>query len=158
MYLVKIDEIIADFGFKTKKEALVFIIDELNRKNFDDPIDILKKCKKEKTDHSEILTVDETIYTISKLYEYRKCCLCEEPMKSCDELRCKHSVCKDCLYKLRKNECPVCRSVLSGEIITDILIAHIFQNLEDDKFEEENRNRLAAIIATMGFNANEFYE
>ena len=158
MFIVKIDGISQDFSFKTKKNALLFIIDELNRKNFDDPIKILKNCKKEKKDHSEILIVDDIQYIILKLYEYRKCCLCEEPMKSYEELECKHCVCKECLYKLRKNECPICRTVLSGEIITDDLIARIFQNLEDDKFEEDERDRFAAFIATMGFNPNEFYE
>jgi len=158
MYLVKINEAIQEFGFKTKKDALLFIVDELDRKNFDDPVKTLKGCKKETSKDSDILSVYQTQYTILKLHEYRKCCLCEEPMKSCDELRCSHDLCKECLCQLRKNECPICRKELSGEIITDEMFAHIYQNLEDDKYKEEQRDQHAAIIATMGLNPNEFYE
>ena len=158
MYLVKINEIIQEFGFKTKKDALLYIVDELNRKNFEDPVKSLKECKKEKMNHSETLTVSGEVYTILKLYEYRKCCLCEESMKSYEVIDCGHSICKECIYKLRKNECPVCRSELSGEIITDDLFAHILQNLENDKLEEDERDRFAAFIAAMGYDPNEFYE
>lgn len=35
-------------------------------------------------------------------------------------LACSHSLCKDCLSKLRCNACPFCRTVINREVYTDV--------------------------------------
>ena len=157
MFLVKIDKDIHEFIFETKKEALVYIIDSLKRENFDDPIDILKKAEKTSTSDEDVIVTKDKTYVIIKVYGYKTCSICEEAMKACDSLKCKHYVCKDCLLKLRKNECPICRAELKGIMITDEVFCEILQKTEIDEYENENHQQMLAYWAAMGVEVNELY-
>ncbi len=44
-----------------------------------------------------------------------ECCVCYDKAVSPNRLTtCRHAICKDCTYQLRKKECPTCRVELSG--------------------------------------------
>ena len=157
MYFVKVDGIFIEYIFKSKKEAILYLVDHLERQNFQDPVKTLKQSEKIITEDSDILRTDTNTFTIFKMYQYRKCTLCEEPMSSKDILGCKHNVCISCLSKLRKNECPVCRRELSGKVITDEILCNILQRTEIDKHEEREHDNLMAIATELGYNANDLY-
>ena len=157
MYFVKIDGIFIEYIFKTKKDAIIYIVDYLERRDFEDPVNILKKAEKIATDDSDVIRTDSGVFTIFKMYEYRKCTLCENAMSSKHTLECQHNVCLTCLTKLRKNECPICRKELSGEIITDEILCNILQRTEIDEHENRQRDQLMAIATEMGYNPNDLY-
>ena len=47
---------------------------------------------------------------------------------------CKHHICIQCLIKLRKDECPTCRRVLSGSLPIEFKrIMTIYENELDSK-------------------------
>lgn len=157
MYFVKINDKMQEFVFDTKRDCLVFIVDSLKRDEFVDPIVILKSSKKIDTkDEHTLITKDKT-YKIFKMYKYEKCCVCEEAMKSKDSLKCGHFVCIGCLGNMRKNECPLCRKELSGEIITDEIFCKILHNTEIDEVENEDHQHFLAFLSSMDINLNEIY-
>lgn len=157
MYFVKINGEVQEFIFDTKRDCLVYIVDTMKREEFEDPIAILKSSKKiDSGDEHSLITKNKT-YKIFKMYKYEKCCVCEEAMKSKDSLKCSHFVCIDCLGNMRKNECPVCRKELNGEIITDEIFSKILQNTEIDEAENEDHQHLLAFLSSLGINVNEIY-
>lgn len=66
----------------------------------------------------------------------RECCICFCHPKS--SLDCRHSICKKCLLKVRSDTCPVCRSPLKGEMITDRVLGQIKRRMTTDRIEREN--------------------
>ena len=157
MYFVKIDGNFIEYIFNTKKEAIIYLVDYLERNNFEDPVATLKQAEKVKTDDADIIRTNTSTFIILTMYEYRKCCLCNEPMSSKYSLKCGHDVCLICLPNLRKNECPICRKNLSGEVITDEILCNILQRNEIDKFENDQQDQLMAMAAELGYNPNELY-
>jgi hypothetical protein len=157
MYFIKIDGNFVEFIFKAKKDAIVFIVDHLKRQNFEDAVTILKQAEKVNIDDTDIIRTDTTTFTIFKMYEYSKCSLCDDSMKSKHTLQCSHNVCLECLPKLRKNECPICRKELSGEAMTDEILCNILQRTEIDEHEERQNDELMALAAEFGYNPNDLY-
>jgi len=157
MYFVKIDGNFIEYIFNTKKEAIIFLVDHLERHNFEDPVATLKQAEKVKTDDSDIIRTETSTFTILTMYQYRKCCLCNDPMSSKHSLKYGHDVCLTCLPNLRKNECPICRKNLSGEAIPDEILCNILQRNEIDKFENDQQDQLMAMAAELGYNPNELY-
>ena len=157
MYFIKIDGNFVEFRFETKKDAIVYIVDYLERLNFQDPVTTLKEAEKVNTGDTDIIRTDDNTFTIFKIYHYRKCSLCDEPMKSKYTLECSHNVCLECLSNLRKNECPICRKELSGEVMTDEILCNILQRTEIDEHEERQNDELMALAAGLGYNPNDLY-
>jgi len=157
MFYVKIDNKIQEFIFDKKVDALMFIIDFLDRKEFGDPKTILKNCKNTKEEYSDTLITNDYIFTIFVMFYYHKCCVCADPITSNLKLDCGHYVCTECLKRIRKPECPLCRSHLSGKIVSDEIYANILHNVEVDIVEEEDRNEAMALLSVLGINVNELY-
>lgn len=157
MFFVKIEEQIQEFIFDTKKEAIMYIVDFLDRKEFDDPILTLKNAKKIDTENEDKIVTEDYTFKIIKLFKYKKCSICEEPIPSNMNLKCNHYVCKDCILNMRKPECPICRHNLEGKFITDEIYCKILNNHEVDKMNEENHDMALALMTTIGYNPNELY-
>lgn len=138
------------FNFNTKKEALVFLLDELDRNDVNEPNTLIKKSKKEKGKFYEKVFLDKSnIYTFKYIEgnvftNYEKCNICYNSMLKTYNLSCGHSVCNDCIDKIRNFNCPMCRKEIKGKIITDEIYAKILQNQENDNYEEEMENYRAA--------------
>ena len=157
MYFVKINNDLSEYVFTNKKEAIIYLVDYLERLDFDDGIKMLKDAEKVTTDDTDVIRTENYIFTIKKIYEYRKCSLCSESMTSKHTLDCSHNVCLDCLSNLRKNECPICRKQLSGRIITDEILCNILQRTEIDEDESREHDHLMALAAELGYDPNELY-
>lgn len=157
MFFVKIEDKIQEFIFDSKKEALVFIVDFLNREDCWDPIVVLKKAQKKTEENTDVIITKDHTFRIIKLYKYEKCSVCEDPMSSNAGLDCDHFICKNCIGSLRKPECPVCRRHISGNLITDEVYCKILHNSEVDSVEEENNNQMLALLSSFGFDVNELY-
>ena len=157
MYFIKIDKDFVEYIFETKKDAVLYLVDHLERQDFDDPVKTLKDAEKIKDDDTDIIRTGSSIFKICKMYQYRKCTLCNEAMSSKHTLECDHNVCIQCLTKLRKNECPICRKELSGNVITDEILCNILQRTEIDDFEFRQQDELMALATEMGYNPNELY-
>lgn len=157
MFFVKINGELLEFQFRTKKDTILYIIDHLSREGVDEPVIMLKKAKKTRGEDYEEMQLKDDVFRIEQWYEYRKCTICHEPMKSKHVLDCKHNVCLICLPNLRKNECPVCRKELSGNVITDEILCNILQRTEIDEHESRQRDMTMAMAAEIGYNPNELY-
>lgn len=157
MYFVKIDTEIVEYVFENKKDAVMYLVDHLERLDFDDPVKTLKEAEKVNTDDTDIIRTSSSVFKIFKMYQYRKCTLCEESMSSKHTLGCEHNVCIQCLTKLRKNECPICRKELTGKVITDEILCNILQRTEIDDFEFRQQDELMALATEMGYNPNDLY-
>jgi len=157
MYFIKIDEIFIEYKFCEKIDAISYIVDYLERQNFEEPVELLKLAEKTILNGVDIIKTSTNTFKIFKLYEYRKCSLCYESMSSKNLLECNHNVCLDCLSNLRKNECPICRKELKGEVITDEILCNILQRTEIDEHEERQHDQLMALATELGYNPNELY-
>lgn len=157
MFFVTINDSIKKYYFETKKSAIFYIIDYLERKDIEFPISILKKASKINLGNKETIKTDKDVFVIEKWFMYRKCVICDNEMSSDVTLDCKHDVCLICLPNLRKNECPVCRKKLSGDKITDEILCNILQRTEIDEHEIQQRDMLMAMAAEIGYNPNELY-
>ena len=157
MFFVKIEDTIQEFVFDTKKEAIMYIVDFLDRKEFDDPIVVLKNARKITKENEDIIVTEDYTFKVIKIFKYKKCSICEEPMPSNMNLKCNHYVCKDCIHKMRKTECPICRHNLEGNFVTDEMYCKILNNNEIDRMNEENNDMMMALMTAMGYNANELY-
>ena len=71
MYFIKIDGNFVEFRFETKKDAIVYIVDYLERLNFQDPVTTLKEAEKVNTGDTDIIRTDDNTFTIFKIYHYR---------------------------------------------------------------------------------------
>ena len=157
MYFIKIDGNFVEFVFNVRKDAIVYIVDYLDRQNFENSVDILKKATKIQTDDTDIIKTDSNTFKIFRMYEYRKCSLCDEPLQSSHTLECEHNVCLSCLSNLRKNECPICREHLSGDVMTDEILCNILQRTELDNQERIQHDQSMALVTQLGYNPNELY-
>lgn len=158
MYFVKINDIVVEYFFNTKKDAVHFLIDELERRSFEDPVLTLKNSEKIQDDYREILRTEKYTIIISQMFEYAKCTICSSGMRKVDKLSCNHTICLECLKKLRKNECPVCRRELYGDVITDEILGNILQRTEIDEFQRRQEDEIMALATGLGYNPNELYQ
>tara|TARA_Y100000592_G_C5463122_1_gene315063 strand:+ start:1293 stop:1832 length:540 start_codon:yes stop_codon:yes gene_type:complete len=152
MFLLYLNNIQYPFNFNTKKEAVIFLLEELERNDVEDPFNLIKNSKKKIFKSSEKVFVNDDVYTFKFLNcdvfsNYEKCNICYNSMFKQHSLVCNHYICKSCVANLRKLECPMCRQELKGKIVTDEVFAKIVQNMEEDKYQEEMENyRSAAIL------------
>ena len=157
MFIVTINTEIKQNFFNTKRDCLIFIRDELDRMEFQEPLEELKKAKKCQKKNEDTIYVGSTVFKIFRMFEYHKCCVCYENMQDQEKLECSHSICSTCAIKLRSEKCPVCQRFIKGKNITDFVLCNILQRKEEDDFEYRNRDAAAALIAEMGGNPNEHY-
>lgn len=157
MFFLKIDDIIQEFVFDTKRDAVIFIVDMLERQNFDNPVVTLKKAKKTFDDYEDIITTEDATYTIFKMDRHKNCCICTEPIRERDMLKCGHSICIECLKGVRKNECPVCRKEIKGRLVTDEILMMILSKEEEDLCEHEQHQQALAFLSMNGIDVNEIY-
>ena len=164
MFLLFLNNIQYPFNFNTKKEAVVFLLEELERHDIDDPYNLVKNSKKKIYKSSEKVFINDDIYTFKFLNcdvfsNYEKCNICYNPMLKQNCLFCKHYICKSCINNLRKLECPMCRQELRGKFVTDQVFAKILQNREEDIYQEEMDNYRSATEIQNGvpvFDMEEF--
>ena len=158
MFFIKINNIIIECYFETKLDALQFILDHMLLLDiYDNPILELKESEREQINDTDVIYIGEYTYTIFKMYKYSKCCICYEQVIYTDKMHCNHSICQKCLYKLRKNECPLCRKQLKGKPITSNILQTILNKEQKDKEEEEEHQRELAELASYGVDINELY-
>lgn len=158
MFFIKINDIIQECYFDKKLNALQFILDNLLLLDIcDNPISELKESRREQINGTDIIYIREYTYTIFKMYKYTKCCICYEQVLNTDKMQCNHSICEKCLYKIRKNECPLCRKSLKGKTITINILQTIKNKEQKDKEEEEEHQRELAELASYGVDINELY-
>jgi len=157
MFYIKVNFHFVEYVFKTKKDAIMYLVKYLESESFENPVELLKNAKKIQKDDIDIIEVHTFTFKIFKMYEHTFCCLCNDSMSSKNLLECGHEVCVPCLSKLRKNECPVCRAPLSGDIITDEILCNILQRTELDEQEQRDQDQVMALATEMGYNPNELY-
>lgn len=157
MFFITVNDSIKKYYFTTKKSAILYIIDYLERKGVEYPISTLKKASKTNVGNVDTIKTDNFVFVIEKWFMYRKCIICDNEMSSDISLDCKHNVCLTCLSNLRKNECPICRKELSGSVITDEILCNILQRTEIDEHESRQRDMTMAMAAEIGYNPNELY-
>ena len=157
MYFIKIDGVIQEYMFKTKRDAVIYIVDFLRRLDITDPVSTLKKASKTLDNNQDTIIANNYTFVIFIMHSYTKCCICEGAMKDIDILDCQHPVCKECLKKIRKNECPICRKTLSGKLIDKTVLIGIQKKMELDKIENEERQHLLASLVGYGIDINELY-
>ena len=116
-----------------------------------------KNATKRIEDNQDIIVTEHHTYTIFIMYAYIKCCICEESLRHIDNLDCYHGVCRNCLSRLRKNECPICRRPLIGGLVTKRVIEDIESRTEIDKLELINHQEVLATLASYGIDINEIY-
>jgi len=74
------------------------------------------------------------------------CCICyDEEISTTNLLNCKHPVCEECISQLQKPECPMCKSFLSGPLVTDNMLADIMNRQEQARLNEMSANYLAGM-------------
>ena len=80
------------------------------------------------------------------------CCICFEKHKSyIIKTKCKHMMCLNCLVKLRKVECPMCRGDLKKDLpksIQDIIVS----NNNQDQNSNDNRRQRYSFVNNMSNN------
>ena len=149
MFLLYLNNIQYPFNFNTKKETVVFLLEELERQDIDDAFNLVKNSKKKIYKSSERVFINKDVYTFKHLNcevfsNYEKCSICYNSMLKQKSLNCTHCICKSCISNLRKLECPMCRQELKGRILTDEVFARILQNTEEDEYQEEMDNYMSA--------------
>lgn len=149
MFLLYLNNIQYPFNFNTKKETVIFLLEELERQDIDDVFNLVKNSKKKIYKSSEKVFINNDVYTFKHLNcevfsNYEKCSICYNSMLKQKSLNCSHCICKSCISSLRKLECPMCRQELKGKIVTDDVFARILQNTEEDQYQEEMDNYMSA--------------
>ena len=71
----------------------------------------------------------------------------EEDWLTCSDGKPTHAVCAECLDNLVKNECPMCRSPLSGKLITPIVMEMIELRQNQEKADMDEWEALNAQLA-----------
>ena len=157
MFIVTIDFKIKNNFFETKRDALIFIKDELERMEFGEPLKELKKAKKSQKKNEDTIYIGRVVFKIIELFEYHKCCICYENMNDQEKLGCNHSICKICATNLRNEKCPVCKRFVEGKNITDFVLCNILQRKEEDEQEHRNHDATMAFMVQLGENPNDYY-
>jgi len=158
MFFIKINDIIQECYFENKLNALQFILDNILLLDIcDNPISELKESKREIINNTDVIYIQDYTYVIFKMYKYSKCCICYEHVLYTDKMQCNHSICEKCLYKIRKDECPLCRKPLIGKTITINILQNIKNKEQKDKEDEEEHQRELAELASYGVDINELY-
>lgn len=99
--------------------------------------------------------MDSSGQKVSPSPKYEECCICYDPTR--ERLGCEHSVCVDCLHRMRKAECPVCRRELHIPFDDGRLLAMIFQKQFADENMTEMRNIIVASAIASGMDAVNAY-
>ena len=153
MYTVSSNGVKYDFVFKTKLDALIFLIDELERNDIDDPKTTIKDAVKSFDGIIETIYLDNDMITIELEKgevetDYCKCCVCDSSMKVENKTKCDHPVCLECLNKLRKPKCPMCRAPIESKLVTDDVLCGIMQREADDESEAINNDAEMAMMSS----------
>ena len=87
-----------------------------------------------------------------------QCCVCYNDVQNM--LVCRHSVCADCMSHLQAPECPICKKILEGPVVTDDLLTGILDKQEQARMKEQNANYLASVYLQENPDAdmNEIYQ
>ena len=158
MFFLKINDVIVEFVFHTKRDAVIYIVQLLERQEVENPVTVLKNADKTLNDDDEDpLVTDSDTYIIFKMDRHSNCCVCTQHIRERDRLKCGHSICIECLNSLRKNECPVCRTRMQGRLITDEVLMLIMSKEEADICEHEEHQQLLALLSMHGVDINEIY-
>ncbi len=80
--------------------------------------------------------------------EDNECMVCYEPMIIDCKLNCKHPLCIECLKKLNKNECPMCRSKLYSSN------PEVEKTIQEKEIELKNSEAMINNIETLNFLLN----
>ncbi len=71
-----------------------------------------------------------------------ECCVCGDETLTLD---CGHGLCGFCLDNLRNKKCPMCRSTLSGQLVTKKVLTKINKKIKEDRKKAEEDDHLQAI-------------
>lgn len=104
-----------------------------------DPIDA-EYFKQQKILRSKFAKKNSNIESNSIQIEATNCCVCDDQCE-CDII-CKHIICNECLNKLKKPQCPMCRGLLEGPSITSEILANIINREYQDEMETVSINTL----------------
>jgi hypothetical protein len=86
-----------------------------------------------------------------------ECCVCEDMMNIDNKMNCGHLVCDDCLDHIRTMKCPICKEMMEGPLLKDEVVEEIMLRNKEDIEERGMEDDSVALIASMGYNPNNFY-
>ncbi len=90
-----------------------------------------------------------------QLIKTETCCICyDDEIPTTDLLVCKHPVCGECSTHLQSPECPLCKKFLEGPLITDSILADIFNRQEQTRLVGLTTDYLAGVYLEEHPNAD----